>query len=151
MADDLAARRTARLLNAYLLNAHLRLSDLPLNFSRQRMGRLPVNAVATQRAGRARAIEPMGRRWGLKVKSISSSGIYAGLFKYIGGKGQVVDYLDDPGRDLAAKLDLALEQLDGLDLIHVHSKAPGRGGPRQGPQGQARRHRRPGRRPGPFS
>ena len=124
MADDLAARRTARLLNAYLLNAHLRLSDLPLNFSRQRMGRLPVNAVATQRAGRARAIEPMGRRWGLKVKSISSSGIYAGLFKYIGGKGQVVDYLDDPGRDLAAKLDLALEQLDGLDLIHVHSKAP---------------------------
>jgi 2,3-bisphosphoglycerate-independent phosphoglycerate mutase len=122
--EDLNTRRTAGLLSAYLIHAHQTLAQHPLNLSRAERGLAPVNAVVTQRAGQASNVEPVGLRWGLKVLSLSSAPIYRGVFRALGAAAELLPEDDDPARDLAAKLETALQRLDRYDFIHVHSKAP---------------------------
>lgn len=122
--DDLKTRRTASLLSAYLIHAHQTLAQHPLNLARAEQGLAPVNGLVTQRAGKAVDLEPVSLRWGLKVFSISSAPIYKGVFKSLGAAAELLPADDDPGRDLANKLERALERLDEFDFIHVHSKAP---------------------------
>jgi len=122
--EDLAARRTASLLSAYLQHAHQTLAEHPLNLARAEQGLAPVNGVVTQRAGQATPVEPVGLRWGLKVLSLSSAAIYRGVFRALGAEALLLEEQEDPARDLAAKVEAALERLDDFDFIHVHSKAP---------------------------
>jgi 2,3-bisphosphoglycerate-independent phosphoglycerate mutase len=122
--EDLKTRRTASLLASYLVHAHQALAQHPLNLSRGEQGLAPVNGVITQRAGQATNLEPVGLRWGLKVLSISSAPIYRGVFRALGAAAELLPEDDDPGRDLANKIDAALAELDRYDFIHVHSKAP---------------------------
>jgi 2,3-bisphosphoglycerate-independent phosphoglycerate mutase len=122
--DDLEARRTAGLLSAYLIHAHQILAQHPSNLAREDNGLSQVNAVITQRAGQATALEQVGLRWGLKVLSLSSTPIYRGVFKAIGATAELVPEDQDAGLDLAQKLETALERLERFDFIHVHTKAP---------------------------
>lgn len=121
---DLEARRTAGLLSAYLIHAHQSLAQHPSNLAREDNGLAPINAVITQRAGQATALEPVGLHWGLKVLSLSSAPIYRGVFKAIGAAAELVSEDRDAGLDLAQKLETALERLERFDFIHVHTKAP---------------------------
>ncbi len=122
--EDLTARRTASLLTSYLIHAHQTLAQHPLNLARADQGLGPVNGVVTQRAGQATNLEPVSLRWGLKVLSLSSAPIYRGVFRALGAAAELLPENEDPGRELATKLDAALERLDHFDFIHVHSKAP---------------------------
>ena len=122
--DDLRARRTAGLLSSYLIHAHQVLDQHPLNLARAEQGLAPVNCVITQRAGQATDLEPVGLRWGLKVLSLSSAPIYQGVFKALGAASELVPENEDPGLDLAQKLETAFDRLNHFDFIHVHTKAP---------------------------
>jgi len=122
--EDLSTRRTASLLSAYLVHAHQILDQHPLNLARFEQGLAQVNGVVTQRAGQATNVEPVGLRWGLRVLSLSSAAIYRGVFRALGAAAELLPEDEDPGRDLAAKVEAALQRLDRFDFIHVHSKAP---------------------------
>jgi 2,3-bisphosphoglycerate-independent phosphoglycerate mutase len=122
--EDLKTRRTASLLISYLVQAHQTLAQHPRNLKRAEQGLAPVNGVITQRAGQATDLEPVSLRWGLKVLSLSSAAIYRGVFQALGASAELVPEDEDTGRDLANKIEMALNKLDRYDFIHVHTKAP---------------------------
>jgi 2,3-bisphosphoglycerate-independent phosphoglycerate mutase len=129
--SDPAALNTCALLADYLAWAHRRLAAHPLNTKAAG----PVNAVITQRAGRApRGLSTIAQRWGLRALSISSAPIYRGVFRALGASALVVPEGADPGQDLYRKLALAAERLDDFDFIHVHSKAPDEAGHARDPR-----------------
>ncbi|MCF8040531.1 MAG: alkaline phosphatase family protein [Desulfarculaceae bacterium] len=128
--SDPAALCSCRLLKSYLTWAHRRLAAHPRNAKASE----PVNAVITQRAGRAPHLSTLEDRWGLGALSISSAPIYRGVFRALGAQAMVIPEAADPAQDLAAKLALAAERLEEFDLIHVHSKAPDEAGHAKDPQ-----------------
>ncbi len=123
-ALDSNAWKTARFLKQYLVWAYETLCRHPLNRDRWHKGRLPVNALVTQRPGRWRPVEPFVERWGLRGLSIASGLVYRGLGKYLGMDIQPVKDSADAGQDLAERLRLALNRSSQYEFIHVHSKAP---------------------------
>lgn len=123
--DHPPARHTAALLADYLRFAHAALAPHPLNRERRLSGRPAVNGVLTQRAGRRTQVPSLRQAWGLEVLSLSSAPIYRGLFEFMGAEALLLPEDHDPGREVAAKLELALARLDqGRDLVHLHTKAP---------------------------
>ncbi|MFH1035227.1 MAG: phosphoglycerate mutase [Pseudomonadota bacterium] len=123
-AGHAPSQNAAGLLGAYLRHAHRVLAGHPLNLERRAGGLPAVNGVLTQRAGRRTVVPPLLEAWGLRVLSLSSAPIYRGLFRFMGADADLLPEGPTPGRDVAAKLALALARLDSRDLIHLHSKAP---------------------------
>lgn len=136
--EDLKTRRTASLLTAYLIHAHQILARHPLNLSRVEQGLASVNGIVTQRAGQATDLEPVGLCWGLKVLSLSSAPIYRGVFRALGAAAELLQEDEDPARDLAYKMDTALDRVDRFDFIHVHTKVPDEAAHEKDPAGKAR-------------
>jgi 2,3-bisphosphoglycerate-independent phosphoglycerate mutase len=122
--DDHAARRCARLLHRFQIHVFERLLAHPVNVRRKARGLVPVRSVITHRAGRSLNIETLEQRWGLRVLTLCSAPVYAGVFKAMGGRAELVKEKPCPGDDLSNKLERAFERLEDFDLIHVHSKAP---------------------------
>ncbi len=118
------AAETAAALKTYLLTIYERLRRHPVNLSRQQAGKVPINFLVTQRAGRNRNVQPFSQRWGLKGLTISAGLVYKGLAKYIGLDHLNVSDCGEPGQDLSARLKLAGRADPSYDFIHVHSKAP---------------------------
>ena len=124
LADDPVTRRTARTVTEYLTWAHYRLMDADVNRDRLDRGLIPISGLVTQRAGRLRPCVPMQTRYGLKGLSIASGAMYAGLARFMGLDFLKVRDTDDPGADLAERIDLARQRATDYDFIHVHTKAP---------------------------
>ncbi len=118
------ALHTAMVLKQYILWSHKKLETHPINITRKKRGLLPLNAIATQRAGQYKEVEPFHTKWNLKAISISSGIIYHGLSRFLGLKVFAVKDSENPGNDLADRLKLALSLLSDYDFIHVHTKAP---------------------------
>lgn len=123
-ADDPAAVRTARALDAYLGSLYRRLAALPLNRLRVAAGALPINGMLTQRAGRLKNALSFQEQNGLCGLLIASGILYHGLAAYLGLDCRPVADSADPGADLAARLRLAHQALGRYDFVHVHTKAP---------------------------
>jgi len=119
---DPATLKTCRVLNRYFLWAFRELSRHPVNRQRERKGLLPLNALATQRPGMRRPVEPFYERWGLRGLSISSGAIYWGLAEVLGMDCLRVADTGDPSGDLLERLRMGYEAKD-YDLVHVHTKA----------------------------
>ena len=83
-AEDPSARRTAAALQAYLIWAHRRLQEHPVNRERRVRGMLPIEGLVTQRAGRLKPTPTFREQNGLRGLSISSGIIYWGLSAYLG-------------------------------------------------------------------
>ncbi len=115
------ARSTAEELNRYLRRAYRTLSGLPLNTGRREKGLPPLNALATQRAGKKKQLTPFYEKWGLRALSTASLPVYHGLCRELGMEIRVANDSDDPGGDLRERLFLAREAAD-FDFIHVHTK-----------------------------
>ena len=112
---DPAAEKTARALRKYLL------------WCRERLAGQPLNALATQRAGKLeKPLQPLSSRFGLRGLSISASLVYWGLGRLLGLDVIEAATSDDPGKDLKQRLETAQSKLDSYDFIHVHTKAPDR-------------------------
>ncbi len=124
-AKDLrAADKTAWTLNAYLSHCYHLLDSHPVNRRRRVQGLPLINGLVTQRAGRRRNVESFGRRWGLKGLSISSGVIHWGLATYIGMEVTKVTDSNNPGADLARRLEMALAPDSKYQFVHVHTKTP---------------------------
>ena len=122
--NDRAATLTARALKHYLLEAHKVLRGHGVNRKREAAGLAPLNALATQRAGRLAMPRPFAARTGLKGAVIGSGGLFRGLARLTGMTFIEARDSDDPGRDMAKRLELARAALKEHAFVHVHTKAP---------------------------
>ncbi len=137
-ADDGAARSTAKVLGAYLEWVHHTLQDHPVNRSRREKGQVPLNGLVTQRAGRLKPVASFSQACGLRGLILASGIIYLGLAAYLGMDARQVTDGDDPGRDLAQRVQTALELAGRYDFIHVHTKTPDEAAHTKDPQRKMR-------------
>ncbi len=121
---DSVARNTAEALTKYLIWAHEKLSDHPINQVRLSRGEKPLNALITHLADAPRPIESFRRRWGFKALSISPKLVQWGVSKSLGMDTERVKDSQDPGQDIAHRIAIAVEKVPHYDFIHVHSMAP---------------------------
>ena len=120
--SDKRALNAAHILNEYLRRSYEILSNHPINKERMQWGLLPVNAIATQRAGQRTQISAFEKQWGLKSASLSSGPMYEGMCVLLGMENIKVDKTGDTEEDLIKQLRMAQELAD-FDFIHIHSKA----------------------------
>jgi 2,3-bisphosphoglycerate-independent phosphoglycerate mutase len=118
------ARNTALTLKRYLLRVHAALKDHPVNRRRLKAGLDPLNAMITQRPGTHTPVTPFEERFGLRGASVASGTVYHGLASFLGLEPIRTREGDDPGADLAERLETAFRLLPEHDFVHVHSKAP---------------------------
>ncbi len=132
-AHDPASIESARAMTAYLSWAYKKLRAAEFNLVREKSGRLPLNALVTQRAGRLKEIVPFSRKNGIRGLSVSSGVVYAGLGTYLGL--DVIKGLehDHPGEEIKARINTARVHLHRYDFIHVHTKAPDEAGHKKDP------------------
>lgn len=123
-AGEPNVRNTAETLKAYLLWTYHCLRSHPVNLARIKEGKLSINCLVTQRAGRLKSITSFRERYGLRGLSIASGIIYQGLSAYLGLDFKKVTDTQDPAHDIAERLSIALHMLDDYDFIHVHTKVP---------------------------
>lgn len=116
-----AANQTAEVLNKYILWAHLKLASNPLNSKRKDLSLPPINAAATQRAGKLKKIKSFEKKWKLRSEAFVSSALYTGIGKIFDMKVHKFN-IKDPYEDLLAKLKQAVES--EKDFSFVHTKAP---------------------------
>lgn len=115
----------ARALKEYLVMAHRKLEKAPVNEARMKMGLPPANGVVTQRAGQLRNPIPFRQKYGLRALSLASGYMYSGMASYLGMDFQRCKDTGDPTADIAKRITLAKEALDGdYDFVHVHTKTP---------------------------
>lgn len=122
--NSAAAKKTAAGLKSYLVQAYRRLENHTLNRSRRAEGKVVVNGLVTQRAGRLKSVTPFTERYGLRGISLASGLVYRGLSAYLGIELEKVVDTGNPGKDIAERLELARGFLDNFDFIHIHTKAP---------------------------
>jgi 2,3-bisphosphoglycerate-independent phosphoglycerate mutase len=97
----------------------------PVNRERTRAGKKPANAIWLWGQGKAPALEPVTRRFGIRgavisaVDLIKGIGFYAGL-EIVSVPG-ATGYLDT---NYAGKAQGALKALEDRDLVYVHVEAP---------------------------
>ena len=124
VADDPRSRRTSQAIGSYLEWAHHTLSRHPVNRERRKTGRLPLNGLVTQRAGRLKKTTPFAELNGMRGLSIASGIVYHGLCRFLGMDVRRVADSADPGNDLGQRIRMALASLPDYDFIHVHTKMP---------------------------
>lgn len=122
--DPAEAASTADAVTGYLRWAHERLAAHPINTERISAGQAPANFLATKWAATRRPIVQFSERFPFVGASVSWGTLFRGLCAELGLAFRNVEYLDDPGNDLARRIDTALELLDAgrYDFVHVHTK-----------------------------
>jgi 2,3-bisphosphoglycerate-independent phosphoglycerate mutase len=101
------------------------LPNHPVNLERVRAGKKPGNAIWLWGQGKAPALEPMTRRFGIQGSVISAVDLIKGIGSYAG-----LEVLDVPGAtgyldtNYAGKAAYALKALEDRDLVYVHVEAP---------------------------
>jgi 2,3-bisphosphoglycerate-independent phosphoglycerate mutase len=122
--DPEHARRTAHVLNAFLLRAHGVLEAHPVNTARRARGARPLNMLVTKWTGRRSALPPFARRTGLPGAIIASTEVYAGLAALLDMRFIHVAESGSPDIEIAAKLHAAREAFEaGAEFVHLHTKA----------------------------
>ena len=112
-ADQEAARRTARVLNEWMLRAHQRLLGRELDF------------VLLKWAGARPEVPSFAQKFGLRGASLGAGPLYAGLAAALGmSHVEMPADLRDPRHDLEMRLDAATDLLADVDFVHVHTKVP---------------------------
>lgn len=119
-----AARQTAAALQHGLARIHRVLDDHPVNRQRRERGLAPLNFLATQRGGQHQPLAGFGQRYGLRAACIASGTMFRGLARHLGMEFIAGHTDDDPGVELAARLEQARDALRTCDFVHLHTKRP---------------------------
>ncbi|MGD2149299.1 MAG: alkaline phosphatase family protein [Desulfobacterales bacterium] len=122
--DDPATANTAAALKKYLIHVYHKLQMHPINQARIKNDKIPINSLVTQRAGQLKNVTPFADRYGLRGLSMASGMMYWGLGRYIGLDVKKVTDTENPGNDLAGRIQMAYECLNEYNFIHVHTKTP---------------------------
>ena len=118
------AGRTARAAVAWTRWVHETLSAHALNRQRERQGLDPFSIVTLKWWGQPSATWRFPERHGLEGALLAASPFLAGLAETVGLEPHVVDETDDPGADLAERLELAAGFLEeGATFVLSHQKA----------------------------
>jgi len=117
------AARTARALNRYLDHCHRLLAAHEINGLRKGRNQAPANFLAHQRCGRRIEHGSFRERWDLAPMLVGSGAVYAGLAHELGMTFVRMKDGEDPGRDLAERVHIALSD-QSHEFVHVHTKAP---------------------------
>ncbi len=136
--NDPTAQRTARVLTNYISWAYKQLSEVKENKLRIKQTLPPINGLVTQRAGSLCHCTSMRDRYGIRGISSSSDLMYRGLARFLGMDFHQVKDTRDPARDIAERVQFAMDNIEEYDLIHIHSKAPDRAGHTKSPKGKVK-------------
>ena len=125
VADAFPRGSGSRLLTDIMSRSAGWLADHPVNRARIAAGRRPATHVWLWGVGRAPAMEPFTRRYGINGTMITAVDLLRGLASLAGWARREVagatGYLDT---DYAAKGRAAIEELAASDLVCVHVEAP---------------------------
>jgi 2,3-bisphosphoglycerate-independent phosphoglycerate mutase len=127
LSNDLAARRTAEIVNKLTRKVHELLRRHPLNAERVRKGLPPVNFILLRGAGKMIKYEKIQEREGIDIEkavAISATAMIKGVCKLLGF--EVITPEGATGgvdTDVLSKADSVIEYWrKGYDLIYMHVK-----------------------------
>lgn len=133
--ETLRAAKTAGALNRYLSWCTEVLSAHEVNRVRAAKGLPAANFLATQRCGRRVRQESFERKWGIPGLFIGSGAVFGGLAMELGLTFVKVEDGEDPGRDMAERIGMALAD-KSHGFVHVHTKVPDEAAHRGAPEGK---------------
>lgn len=123
--DDFPRGPGSDLLNQWMSLSHELFDDHPVNRKRIADGQLPATNVWLWGLGKAPALEPFQKKYGLQGTMITAVDLLRGIAQLVGWNVHEVEgatgYLDT---DYAAKGAAAIEQLKQSDIVCVHVEAP---------------------------
>jgi 2,3-bisphosphoglycerate-independent phosphoglycerate mutase len=125
IGQDGPSRKTAGVLNQFVLRSWEALRDHPVNRGRVEVGRLPANIVIPRGAGLAPDLEPFSRRHGVKGACVVETGLIAGIGRYL--RMSVPDIAGATGGANTDELALAgavVEMFQDHDFVLCNLKAP---------------------------
>lgn len=120
-----AAELTASKINRFIIEAHQRLVDHPINLARVKEGHLPANGILTRGAGTFFELDNTLLRLGLDVAVVTGCNTVVGLGR-IFGFNAIVDsrFTATVNTDLHAKIVTVVSALHDHDMVFIHVKAP---------------------------
>jgi 2,3-bisphosphoglycerate-independent phosphoglycerate mutase len=129
VGEDEASRKTARLLNQFVLRSWQILKGHSVNQQRLADAKLPANIVMPRGAGVAPHLEPFAERYGIKGAAVVETGLIAGIARYL-----QMTLADVPGATGGADSDeialakAVVEMLRDHEFVLCNFKAPDLGG-----------------------
>lgn len=119
--DDPQARRAARLVNEFTSKSLSVLARSQANRERERLGRMPANAILLRDAGdHLPQVEPFEGKYGLKGTAIVEMPAEVGIAKILGMKMVAVK----DRKDIREKASLFASELGEDTAVYVHIKGP---------------------------
>ena len=121
--DFKAAKRTAELLNKYVLAVYRKLKDHPINKKRVKEGKLPGNIILPRGASKKFTLESFRHRWGFNPACVAVGPLYKGVARILGFK-----LYDPPGgtglpnTNIKSKFETGLKALEAHDFVFIHLK-----------------------------
>jgi 2,3-bisphosphoglycerate-independent phosphoglycerate mutase len=126
--DD-ASRKTAHIVNQFVLRSWEALKDHPVNKQRASDGKLPANVLLPRGAGIAPDLEPFQDRYGIAGACVVETGLIAGIGRYLAMT--VPDIEGATGgmdTDEIALAKAVIQMLRDHDFVLCNLKAPDLGG-----------------------
>jgi len=127
--EDEPSRKTARVLNQFVLLSWQKLKEHPVNQARIAEGQPPANIIMPRGAGLAPHLQPFAEKWGISGACVVETGLIAGIGRYLHMTVPVV-----PGAtggmdtDELALARMVVEMLAEHDFVLCNLKAPDLGG-----------------------
>jgi 2,3-bisphosphoglycerate-independent phosphoglycerate mutase len=120
-----AATLTAEKVNLFIIEAHKRLVDHPLNIARVADGKPSANCIITRGAGVQFELDNVLQPLGIKAAVVTGCNTVRGLGR-IFGFDAIVDsrFTATVDTDLHAKIAAVVSALQDHDLVFLHVKAP---------------------------
>jgi len=119
------AELTASKVNRFIVKAHRRLVDHPINIARQAKGKPAANGIITRGAGAQFELDNVLQSLSIEAAVVSGCNTVLGLGR-IFGFDAIVDsrFTATVSTDLHAKVAAVVSALDDHDMVFLHVKAP---------------------------
>ena len=122
-SDFEKAKRTANLVNKYVLTVYHKLKDHPINKKRKNEGKLPGNIILPRGASKKFTLESFEHRWGFNPACVAVGPLYKGVARILGFK-----LYNPPGgtglpnTNIKSKFETGLKALENHDFVFIHLK-----------------------------
>ena len=121
--DFEAAKKTAQIVNKFVLKTFKTLNSHPVNVDRIKRGKLPANIVLLRGAGKRIRFENFENRWGMKPACVAAGPLYRGVAFELGFKLIDVEGATGlPNTNIKGKFEAAVNALEGYDFAFIHIK-----------------------------
>jgi len=122
---DPPSRKTARVLNQFVLRAWQILKDHPVNKAREAAGKRPANCIMPRGVGLAPHLEPFRERYGIPGACVVETGLIAGIGRYLAmDVPHVEGATGGADTDELALAKMVITMLEDHDFVLCNLKAP---------------------------